>query len=195
MKINCKNSKNSGHDYSDIWQKYVESGNPSHMIEIYEKFNEIIYFVAYKILNDRSKALDVTQDVFEQLMTKREKYARIKHFSSWIYTLTKNRALKVKKNSARFLSIEDRESEASYELEIGESLQSRNLKLLNKLISSLKGKNFARVINLELEGKSNKEIASILGKNEKYVRDRKHLAKKELTELYSSFTGNVVLAG
>lgn len=180
-KYNISNFSNK--EITNIWHNYVKSSDSRYLGEIYKIFNQIIYFVAYKILKDRNKALDVTQDVFEQLIFKRKKYAHVRNFSSWIYQLTKNEALKRLKKDKLFVAFEDSYMEEYYEFEIGESSLSEKLKLLESGISQLKGKNYSKIIQLELEGKNNEKIAHVLGRTEKYVCDRKHLAKKELATI------------
>ena len=50
-------------------------------------------------------------------------------------------------------------------------------------ISNLPQKNFAPILLANIEGYSNDEIAEQLAVNEKYVRDRKHLARRKLLTL------------
>ena len=69
---------------------------------IFRQMNEPLLRFAYRFVRDKTKALDVLQDVFLKLWEKRETLEIKVSLSALLYTMARNRALNVNRQSARF---------------------------------------------------------------------------------------------
>lgn len=182
MEKNYPDSKISAKEITDKWHLYAKSGKAELIAEIYKNSKELIYFVAYKILLDKGLAHDILQDVFLQIISLRKNYQEVEDFYPWLRTIAKHAALAKKKQIKTHLSIEDLMLEEGLNTGKLETWESK-IEILKRAISQMKRKNYKEILTWELEGLSNLEIAERLGKSEKYVRDRKSLAKKELVRI------------
>ncbi|MEM7374395.1 MAG: sigma-70 family RNA polymerase sigma factor [Bacteroidota bacterium] len=170
---------------SRLWKAFEQSGTEASMRALYEFTYRIIFLSAYRLLKNKEEAEDVVQEVSIKMLSQREKSKPVIHFSAWLSRLTRNTALQVlecrkKQYLTKVGMLSMQEDQAI--LDVGKEKDHRFV-LLFEGIPQLKGKNFQKILNLELEGYSNPEIAEILGKTEKHVRDRKYLAKKELKRI------------
>ena len=57
---------------------------------IYEKYKNIIYSVALKLLKSRSLSEEIVQEVFLKLWTNRQKLIAVKNLDSYIFIITRN---------------------------------------------------------------------------------------------------------
>jgi RNA polymerase sigma-70 factor (ECF subfamily) len=62
--------------------------------QLYDRYSAVLYSMAYRILNDRTEASDVLQDVFLQIWGKANTFdPRLGRPFNWAVTLTRNRAI------------------------------------------------------------------------------------------------------
>lgn len=123
----------------------LASKNELQFNEFYNKYNKLIYCIAFSILKNEDESKDITQNVFIKIWNlEKEKYPS-KNELSWIYTLTKNETLMYLRNKRKELNIEDiyyigDEDKALKEI-IDKDKYNRilsNLSLLDQEIVSLK---------------------------------------------------------
>nr|WP_319509948.1 RNA polymerase sigma factor [uncultured Draconibacterium sp.] len=165
----------------------VKNGNQSAFSELYERFNQRLYYYFYRMLgNDKELANDFLQDIFLKIINKPELFKPGYKFTSWIFTVAHNmckneyRNREVRKivskdeNPDQFLS-----NENSYE----ETMSKE------KLITQL----FAEIENLEEDQKailllkykenfSLKEISDILELPVGTIKSRLYYARTALTK-------------
>lgn len=165
--------------FTNLWIRFAREGNPKDYAEIYLAHFKIACMGAYKYLGNYPQAEDLTQDIFFRLFLNRERYQHVEHFQSWLHTIIRNDSLRTLKKELMLPFDEIAFIEAE-EVEV-KTVENYPIKHFREAISSLRGKNYKRILEMAfLEGKSNEEIAETIGKNDKYVRDRKVLAKKAL---------------
>jgi len=72
----------------------MSRGDKSACAELYDRFSRPLYSLALRILNDRSEAEDVVQEVFLSLWEKAEAFEANRGSAfGWAVTLTRNRAI------------------------------------------------------------------------------------------------------
>ena len=105
--------------------------------DIYQKYKNTVYLVAYSILKIREDAEDVTQDVFMSFFQMKER-EKIKNLKSYLLTMSHNKALNLLKKRNREELVEDI-SEIGYESQMfrKETSDSELPKLVEKLINKL----------------------------------------------------------
>src|SRR5437867_2747922 len=60
--------------------------------EIFEQYQSMVYYLAFRILGDREEALDVSQEVFLTVYRKMHRFRGESSLKTWIYRIAVNRA-------------------------------------------------------------------------------------------------------
>src|SRR5690349_18490012 len=75
-----------------LLQDYRDSGDLKVLGVLYERYMHLVYGVCLKYLTDEDQSKDAVMQIFEELIVKANKF-EIKHFKSWLYTLSRNYCL------------------------------------------------------------------------------------------------------
>ena len=142
---------------------------------------------------------DVLQEVFLKVIENREKYDSFQKFTTWIYTIARNRCIdylrneKYRRHSSLDVSLSGDESDSADILEIIKSsdknqeeriINNEIQTLLNSGVEDLR-EEFREVFLLrEIEGLSLKEIADITDTNLSTVKSRLRYAYQNLREVF-----------
>jgi len=83
-------------DYSDheLCSLLKEGDRPAY-IEIYTRYNSLLYLYAYKKLRNTEEAKDVVQDVFIQLWNRHQQLSFDTSLAGYLYQSVRNRALNI----------------------------------------------------------------------------------------------------
>ena len=83
-------------DYSDqaLCSLLKEGDRPAY-IEIYTRYNSLLYLYAYKKLRNREEAKDVVQEVFIQLWNRHQHLSFDTSLAGYLYQSVRNRALNI----------------------------------------------------------------------------------------------------
>jgi DNA-directed RNA polymerase specialized sigma24 family protein len=72
----------------------IQAGNEEALIALHSRYANLVYSVAYRILDDGMSAEEVTQDTFLRLWHKSHRYDPEKgNFVTWLLTLTRRLAI------------------------------------------------------------------------------------------------------
>lgn len=171
-------------DLTSIWLQFSKTGDAQCFDLIYDGCKTHIYFIAYKYFRNKSESQDVVQDVFAQIIEKREEYGQVDNFIGWISTITfnlcKRKLAKIKRRKTEVREVKDWHIKDKAVANDAEGRMGSEQIL--EIISDLTPTYFTEILNYRIDGFTNPEIADLLGKTEKYVRDRKSLACKSLRE-------------
>ncbi|HEY8513326.1 MAG TPA: RNA polymerase sigma-70 factor [Cyclobacteriaceae bacterium] len=184
----------SRHDEEFLFAS-IRKGDKEAFAELFNRYWNTAFFIAYQKLRDQGAAEEVVQDLFISLWNKRESLA-IHNFSSYLYACVKNKCL----NYIESKIIEKKHwdyykqfiPQADYETEKMVSYNTL-LEAINTSMESLPKKT-RRVFQLNrLEGRSVSEIANALNLSEKAIEY--HLARslKHLRMHLKDFTLLLVL--
>ncbi len=165
----------------------VKNGNQSAFSELYERFNQRLYYYFYRMLgNDKELSNDFLQDIFLKIINKPELFKPGYKFTSWIFTVAHNmckneyRNREVRKivskdeNPDQFLS-----NENSYE----ETMSKE--KLITQLFVEIENLEEDQKAILLLKYKENfslKEISDILELPVGTIKSRLYYARTALTK-------------
>lgn len=78
--------------------------------QLYQDYEQKIFYRAYTILNNKGQAEDITQDVFEQLYVDRKKIRKLNelHLKKYILVIVKNKAIdRYRKNQTQTNYLKD----------------------------------------------------------------------------------------
>lgn len=178
-------------DKNEINQLFEEfkSGKKEVLEEIYNKYQKVIYGIAFGILKNKDDAEDIVQSVFIKLHTLDKSKLPESNIPSWIYTLTKNETLQFlrkQKNNIDLDSIYDLEDTDS---EINKLIDKENY---NNLISKLSSKE-KEIISLKIVSNlSFEQISEILGEKTGTIKWRYYKAIYNLKLILSNLSMSIV---
>lgn len=152
--------------------------------EIYNRYELKVYNRAYQIVSCPFDADDVTQNTFTQIHQKIYTFKGDSKFSSWLYRVTSNEALLIKReqrkqikvlNAAEFIS------ETAQDISLKTSEYSHELrKLISQSYHEL-SENYRKVFFLKvIEDLSFPQIATLLGIEPNAAKLRFHRAKIDM---------------
>jgi RNA polymerase sigma-70 factor, ECF subfamily len=145
------------------------SGSEKAFEELINLHMDNVYGVALRIVRNPSVAEDITQEVFVIVFKKLRSFRKDSAFSTWLYRITVNHALRRLKKEQRYVSNEDNEnlnSQTDQTLNPEDQLlKEEENRLIREFINELPDKQ-RTVMALRLEKDIPfKEIARILGRS------------------------------
>jgi len=166
-----------------------KNGNKDVLEEIYNKYQKVIYGIAFGILKNKDDSEDIVQTVFIKLHTLEKSKLPENNITSWIYTLTKNETLqllKKQKNNIDVDSIYDLEDTNS---EINKLIDKETY---NKMISKLSSKE-KEIVSLKIiSNLSFEQISQLLGEKTGTIKWRYYKAIYNLKLIMSNLSMSIV---
>ncbi len=142
-----------------------------------EDHYQFVYNYFVKRVNDAQTAKDLTQDVFLKIIQNRHQFENIKNLSGWIATVARNRL--IDHYRAAKIIVEVSEASFSADEDRGDLYHSLE-KCLDVFLQEL-GEEDQRIIRaIDLNGKSQKELAKAYGLPEPTLRSKVQRARKKL---------------
>ena len=159
-----------------------KNNNQSAYEMIYNKYNKIVYGIAFSILKNKQDAEDITQTVFAKIYAIEKDKLPISNEASWLYITTKNEALTFLKKKHIEFDIDN-----MYEIEADDEMNKLIDKdSYNRLISKLDDKE-KDIISLKVLGNlSFKQISKMLNEPTGTIKWRYYKAKHTLKLLLSN---------
>jgi len=156
--------------------------------EIYQRAAGYVYTLAYRVVNTKHDAEEVTQDVFLKLHQSLGSFKFEASFKTWLYRIAVNTALNHAKKRSRVTTheVEDifedpatvTQPDAAKSVEAGETEHQ-----LKVLLDQLNPDQRACIVLREIEGLDYQAIANSLGININTVRSRLKRARETLMAL------------
>ena len=178
-------------DKEKLKQLFVElkNGNLDIIQEIYNKYQNIVYGVAFSILKNREDSEDVVQIVFAKLyILDKNKLPQDKE-TTWLYTVAKNEALTILINKNSTIDIENIYDLKEDNNEIDELI---NRETYNKIISNLNQKE-KEIVSLKiLSNLTFNEIGDILGEATGTVKWRYYKSIYKLKTLLGNLSMSII---
>lgn len=143
----------------ELLTEIKENKNESTYNELYRKYKELVYSIAFSILKQKEDSEDVAQRVFTKLWTMNSQNLPSSYEASWLYRLTKNEALNYLRNHKKTINLEELYSIHEEDDEIKKLLDQD---AYNRLIVKLSQRE-QEVISLKLvSGLSFKQISQVI---------------------------------
>jgi RNA polymerase sigma-70 factor (ECF subfamily) len=154
-----------------------------------EQHQSMVFSIAYHILNERTAAEDVAQEVFLQLYSKLESLESPEHVQFWLRRTTAHRAIdnSRRNHSHRHSNLED-VPEPSIDAANSDPMLERRLR---KVIASLPDAVRAVVILRYQEDLGPEDIAKVLGIPLNTVKSQLHRALATLRDKISRTVGEI----
>lgn len=157
--------------------------------ELYNRYNKVIYAIAFSILKNNVDAEDVVQNVIVKIYNLDKEKLPTDKEATWLYTVTRNEALELIRKKNREVDIEN-----VYEIEDGNSEidQVIDRENFNKLISTLTDKE-KEIVSLKIiSNLSFKQIEMLIGEPVNTIKWRYYNSIYKLKQLLSNFTMLIV---
>jgi RNA polymerase sigma-70 factor (ECF subfamily) len=162
-----------------------QKGDQAAFSQLYEEFSDMIYSVAFRIVNKENEASDIVQETFISVWENIQKIDPDRKFKNWIMRIAVNKCYDLLRKSSyvnktvsddfiltQILSEENTPEEQLNNKEIGDiiSLIAEKLSPKQKLVFVLS----------ELEGYSQDEIADMTGMMKSSIKSNLNLARRRI---------------
>lgn len=162
-----------------------------------DRYYEMVYVVAYGVLNHHETARDVTQEVFLTVFREISKFEGKSKLKTWLYRIAVNRAIDSQRRERHNVSLdrtEDDEAGEKPSLEMPDKspgaretvFQDEMRRMIQKALKELSPEQRAVLTLREWEDLSYEEIGEALNCELGTVMSRLHYARKKLGEILKS---------
>ncbi len=171
----------------------IKSGDHSAFKELFDTYKAMVFSICYKMSHNKTKADDLTQDVFLKIYSSIHTFRSDSKLSTWIYRISMNTCLNhqrrmkrqriisldflFEENPERKFQLPDEDKKVSREIESREQT-----KILHRAIDTLSKNQKRALILRHFEGLSYKEISEILNTTVPSVESLLHRAKRNLSK-------------
>ena len=170
-------------EYSII--KQCMDGNAEIYAILVERYKDMIYNMAYRMLGDTEAANDIAQESFISAYVALKDFKSSSKFSSWLCSITINKCRDYLRSRKDTISIDEiaeistskiaTPENALYEKQAEQNIQAA--------LSALPGDYREAIIFKHIEGLDYREMENVLGVNANVLKVRTHRGRKLLKEL------------
>jgi len=170
-----------------------QQGDQNSMNEVFSRYHDKVYRVAYGVVTNREDALDIVQEVFVNLFRSIKNFKGKSNFYTYIYRMAMNTAIDYSRKVKRFPTSSIGEGGRGQPSDGAEKrpdslLLDKELdEKLNAAMAKLPKDQKAAIIYRDVEGLSYQEMAEVMGCNIGTVMSRLHYARKRMRELLKDY--------
>ncbi|HUX21042.1 MAG TPA: sigma-70 family RNA polymerase sigma factor [Spirochaetia bacterium] len=151
--------------------------------ELYRRYREMVYRVAWKIVLDREDALDVTQEVFVRVLRGIGSFQQQAKVSTWMTRIAVNASIDLLRRRRRHIALHRELAETPRaEISFDTAFEAERVRAA---MGKLSEEQRTCLSLREMEGQSYEEIAEALGCSIGTVRSRIHRARARVRLLLS----------
>ena len=163
----------------------VLEGDPSAYSGLVERYQDMVYGLALKMLQNRQDAEELAQDSFVKAYRSLNSYQQKSKFSTWLYSITYNGGISLlRKRKLEVRSMDEQQLSEQDEIWLNDRFSELDKALLEKLLNTA----MARLPGLEqilitlyyYEDQKIAEISQITGLGESNVKVKIHRARKRM---------------
>ncbi|MFA5329913.1 MAG: RNA polymerase sigma factor [Prolixibacteraceae bacterium] len=166
----------------------VRKGNVAAFSHLVEKYQNMVYTLALKLLKKPEDAEELAQDTFIKAYQKIDSYEGKSKFSTWLYSITYNACIsELRKRRIEFKSLDDRQISDQDEQKMHdfyrETKKEDQEKYLNLALSKLPEDDQVLVTLYYYENQSMDEISTITGLTVSNIKVKIHRTRKRMYTL------------
>lgn len=167
---------------NELLTHYSNFKDQEYLAELYNRYSHLILLVCVKYLNDRETAKDAVMDIYENLV-KSISESKIENFKNWIYSVTKNHCLMIKRKKSSKIektnisNIDFMEYDTFLHQEEDDKFTAE---LIREKIKILKNNQRECIERFYYNKQSYKEIAEIISETENSVKSYLQNGKRNL---------------
>lgn len=175
------------HDEADLISR-GQDGDQEALKEIFDRYRERVYRIAYGVVRHREDALDIVQEVFIKLFRSIKSFEGKSRFYTYLFRMTLNTAIDHSRKMKKALVSSIDEEGGYVPVDAVENRPDRIAarkeleKRINMAMDKLPRDQKAAIILREVEGLSYQEMAEAMECSIGTVMSRLHYARKKLQE-------------
>lgn len=167
----------------DLLISRILTGDRVSFRTLVERYQNLVFTIAFRITNNREEAEEVAQDVFMKVYNSVAAFKGDSKFSSWLYRIAHNTALtKIKSRKEAYKQIDITADYYAGPSVLNEAEQGFKKEDLNKAISMLEPEEATIITLFYLSEQSLEEIADILNIEANAAKVRLFRARRKLRE-------------
>lgn len=176
----------------------ILDGEVSGYTLLVERYKDMAFTIAYRIVNNREDAEEVVQDAFLKAYKSLKQFKRKSKFSTWLFrivyntSVSKKRLKKIPVSSFENMNFNDTVIQEDHETD-NRIQEAERTSLLEKLLSALTEEERTIVTLYYLDDTSIEDIHSIMGLSRTNVKVKLHRTRKKM-QLMLSGNPNFVYA-
>jgi len=167
----------------DIW--YIErvlKGDTQYFSHFVDKYKDIVYSIAFKVLRNREDAEEMAQESFVKAFKSLHTFKGSAKFSTWLYRITYNNCIsEVRKKKLKFVSTDDVQiADEPEEMNLDGIPEENRAKYVKAALDKLPEDEYTLILLYYFEDKSVDEISQITRMSESNVKVKLFRARKKL---------------
>jgi len=168
---------------NDSW--YVErvlKGDTQYFSYFVDKYKDIVYSIAFKVLRNREDAEEMAQESFIKAFKSLHTFKGEAKFSTWLYRITYNNCIsEVRKKKIKFVSADDVQiSDEPEELNLDGIPAENRAKYVKSALEKLPEDEYTLILLYYFDDKSVEEIGEITKMTESNVKVKLFRSRKKL---------------
>ncbi|MCK4978329.1 MAG: sigma-70 family RNA polymerase sigma factor [Anaerolineales bacterium] len=197
---------NSGKRVEDFSLDALRSGDRAEFARLVDKYHEMIYRLAIKMVNNPQDAEDILQETFIKAYRHLEKFDGRSSLSTWLYRIATNEALMfLRRQKPDMVSVDETLDTGEGEVEPlkivdwsslpeDELMSAEAQVYLDKAVEKLSPSLRVVFVLRDIQSLSTRETAEVLNISETAVKTRLSRARLQLREKLTSYYGERVRA-
>ena len=170
----------------DIW--YIErvlKGDTQYFSYFVDKYKDIVYSIAFKVLRNREDAEEMAQESFVKAFKSLHTFKGSAKFSTWLYRITYNSCIsETRKKKFKFVSTDDVQvSDEPEEMNLDGIPEENRAKYVKAALDKLPEDEYLLILLYYFEDKSIEEIGEIKRMSESNVKIKLFRARKKLYKI------------
>ena len=167
----------------DIW--YIDKvlkGETQYFSHFVDKYKDVVYSIAFKVLRNREDAEEMAQESFVKAYKSLNTFKGSAKFSTWLYRITYNSCIsEVRKKKLKFVSTDDVQiSDEPEEMNFDGIPEENRAKYVKAALDKLPEDEYTLILLYYFEDKSIEEIGEITKISESNAKVKLFRARKKL---------------
>jgi|APSaa5957512622_1039677.scaffolds.fasta_scaffold26582_3 RNA polymerase sigma factor (sigma-70 family) len=160
----------------------VKNGQTNQFSYIVEKYQDIVFSIALKVLRNREDAEEMAQESFIKAYKSLHTFKGTAKFSTWLYRITYNNCIsEIRKKKQYFVSTDDIEiKDDSEEFDLDGIPAENRAKYIQAALDKLNGEEYTLVLLYYFENQSINEICKATKLSASNAKVKLHRARKKL---------------
>jgi len=169
----------------------VNQGDTKAFAALVDRYKDLVFTLALKMLKDRQEAEEVAQDAFIKVYRALNKFNGSSRFSTWLYKVTYNTCLDRLKKNKRSLAAgppgDFTDSVSSPTMNVLDSIEERDRKkMIRDCMDRLPGEDSFLLTLFYFEEMSLEEISAVIGTNANNVKIKLFRSRKKFAALWNN---------
>lgn len=164
---------------------YIErviNGQTNYFSYLVEKYQDIVFSIALKVLKNREEAEEMAQESFIKAYKSLNTFKGTAKFSTWLYRIAYNTCIsEVRKKKPHFVSTSDVQiTDETDEINIDGNPEENRAKCVKLALEKLPADEYTLIMLYYFEDHSIEEISKVTRLSESNVKVKLHRARKKL---------------